>query len=236
MPPPTATTEMPGAAERLFAATVEAVPGSGQVGSSRLAGPEGEALSSPSTGAFPSGLSTARFPVPPQLFAIMMALAAAIVGLVYLEIELLPNQMPRDRASRVALAAFPDATASDRAALPGDWADRLVHEAAEPELAATIRDTLDLRDPDTGTLLSATEVGATMRYGSQCIEALNPDGSAVRGLLIFAVARGSAATGTDAIAREWSRLFVARSTRELPGLLIHPLGAIGTPYRFCQGG
>ena len=184
-------------------------------------------------GSFPAVLPTTRFPVPPQLLVMVMTLAAALVGLVYLEIELLPRQMPRDSAARVTLAAFPYDTAPERTAMPDDWAERLVHGAAQPELAEMVRDALDLRDPDTGVLLSAPQLRATIRYGSQCIEALTPDGGAVRGLLLFAVARGDAATSTDAIAREWSRLFVARSAVELPGLLIRPIDAIGTPFRFC---
>lgn len=173
-----------------------------------------------------------------QGLVIVLVLVPFLALIAYIETVWLPYDMPRDSASRVTLVAFPRATVQ-RAGSPeiasagSDWSNQLTYEAAESALMQDVIAKLDLRDT-AGEPLAAQQLSSTMRQGSQCIELTLADGREVSGLLVYNVVRGPDPVMVEDVAREWSYLFIQRSSTELPALVVQPVDSLGTPYRICQ--
>lgn len=159
----------------------------------------------------------------------LAVLAVLLAALAYAEIDWLHQALPQDRASRVTLVALPE-TPSDG---EGDWRPRLMEEAADRELIAAVIGNLDLRDAG-GKLLSPDALAANIRLGSECIVQRADQAPARRGMLLYAVVRGGSTASTDAIVREWERLFIQQSSESLPGVAIRSTATQGAPYEFCR--
>lgn len=172
------------------------------------------------------------------VLVILLVLVPFLALLAYVETVWLPRDMPRDSAARVALVVFPEANGTavngaGMAPLQGDWSKQLMHEASGAALMQDLIAKLDLRDT-AGEPLSAQQLSSTMLQGSQCIELTSADGREVSGLLVYNVVRGPDSAVVEDVAREWSHLFIQRSSAELPPLVVQPVESLGTPYRICQ--
>lgn len=159
----------------------------------------------------------------------------AILG--YAETVWLPNDLPRESATRITLVALPtpDAVVGRKlATLPADW-DRLVmKEAAQPELMRQLISELEMQDSTTGDTLSSQQFLQGVKQGGQCIEVNSTDGRTTRGLLVYSVFRGADPALLNKLAQEWGRLFVERSAAAFPGLVIQTVDSLGIPYQICR--
>lgn len=153
-------------------------------------------------------------------------------ALAYAETVVLHRDLPQDRASRVALIAFPGR--GSPAWSKGDWDRRLAQNATDPQLLQEIIDRMDLRDAASGDPLTPARLRASMTVDSQCVEVSTDHDQTSRGMLLVTVIRGSSADSVERIAKLWTDLILQRSATMFPGLTIQPVETFGGTYEICR--
>lgn len=192
------------------------------------AGPTQEPIVAP-----PSIDSESPKPQRGRLALWIAGVAAGIVILIilgYAETVWLHRDLPQDRASRLALLAYPQ-NASGQAAVEST---QLVEAAQDPALLERVIAKAGLHDPSTDQPWSPERLRSAMSVNGQCVQVTEDSGYSARGVLLVVVARGADAHETDDVIHEWRAEFQQQSETSFPGLTLKPVESLRGTYAICQ--
>jgi hypothetical protein len=169
--------------------------------------------------------------------AVASGLVLGLLGLLgYAETVWLHEALPRDRVSRVSVAAFPGVRPSGapEGVVPPEWQARLTADATSATVLQAIGAQVGQERTASGEPVSAAELAKRMRVTAQCIQTASADGRAVRGLLLVNTVRGSDGPEVEAIARAWLKQVVEVGAADHPGLVVVPAESLTVPYEACR--